>query len=276
MKHHFVWVMLVTLVCLLGTSVAGVRASTAVVVPRAAMIIVATDNTRQVVLDVGDAHAPVETLLIPPAVLLEADASSPLPTIVQQLMVPTTTQKFLLLRGEPTAIPAPTLTPYIPREVVPLTIVPPNQIQSDRQRTGARFVRLTCAGCAPDWELPVLNQLPAYAPIVVYAPGRVTLPGAWLIQIKALSGSQLPALGQVVHLFERLPDQELTTITWRAGRVTDATYPPQRLIQVDGRATLLRIVLCMVAVLFCSLASFYLAIAVMRRMHAAVGYKPEQ
>ena len=49
----------------------------------------------------------------------------------------------------------------------------------------------------------------------------------------------------------------------------------ERFREVDGRTQLLRITLCLVGVLLCSLAGFYLAVAVMRRMHAAVGYRPD-
>jgi hypothetical protein len=127
------------------------------------------------------------------------------------------------------------------------------------------------------WPTDFLNMLPPYAPIVVYAPGAVQLSGAALIQILPVtSKSSVPALGDVVHLFERLPDAQLASPTWRTGTVSAATYPPKRMVEVDGRMTLLRVVLCLVAVLFSSIASFYLSMAVLRRMHAAVGYKPEQ
>lgn len=274
MNTRVVWCMTLIVVYAVCVQVVPVRAATAV--PRAAMVLIASDNNRQIVLDVGDAQGAVETLVLPAQVQAEVLTNSPLPTIVQQLMVPTTTQNFLLFKGEPTATPAPTMTPYVPRARADVRILPGNQLETDMHHPGARFVSLTCTKCAPDWELSVLNQLPDYAPIVVYAPGRVQLPGAWLIHIKSVPGSSLPTFGNVVHLFERLPDQELSALSWRSGRVNDATYPPERLIQVDGRMTLMRIAFCMVAVLFCSIASFYLALAVMRRMHAAVGYKPEQ
>ncbi|MFM7678772.1 MAG: hypothetical protein ACKO83_07965, partial [Roseiflexaceae bacterium] len=137
--------------------------------------------------------------------------------------------------------------------------------------------QLTCAQCAPTWPTDILAMLPPYAPIVVYAPGAAQLSGAALIHILPVtSSSNVPALGDVVHLFERLPDQQLASPTWRAGTVSAATFPPKRMVEVDGRMTLLRVVLCLVAVLLSSIASFYLCMAVLRRMHAAVGYKPEQ
>ena len=168
------------------------------------------------------------------------------------------------------------MTPYVPRTVAEVTVLPPNRVQTAPQDVGSRFVAVACATCPPRWEVALLNQLPAYAPMVIFAPGAVQLHGAWLIHIMPVSDAELPALGDVVHLFARLPDQRIEAPTWQSGRVVAATYPLERRVEVDGRVTLIRIVFCLVAVLFCSIASFYMAMAVMRRMHAAVGYKPEQ
>ncbi len=244
--------------------------------PQAAMLIIASDDTRQLIIDVGDARADRETLNLPAVVRARPLSESPLPALVQQFMVPTVTQKYLLLKGEPTATPAPTATPYLPRQTASFRIQAPNTLDTPAGQAGARFVELTCPQCPPAWESSILAQLPAYAPIIVYAPGAVTLPGAWLIHIQPVDTPALPPLGRVVHLFERLPDEALAQATWRAGDVAPATYPARRMLQVDGRMTLLRIVFCLVAVLFSSIASFYLSMAVLRRMHAAVGYKPEK
>jgi len=50
--------------------------------------------------------------------------------------------------------------------------------------------------------------------------------------------------------------------------------PVEQFAYRDGRSRLLTVVLCLVGVLFLSVSSFYLSLAVMRRMHAAVGYNP--
>jgi hypothetical protein len=63
-------------------------------------------------------------------------------------------------------------------------------------------------------------------------------------------------------------------VSWQS-TVTEIKQAPERFREVDGRTQLLRITLCLVGVLLCSLAGFYLAVAVMRRMHAAVGYRPD-
>lgn len=253
-----------------------VQAAPQVITPHAAMLVIAADDTRRLTLDLGDARASEETLDIPAGAVLTPRTESPLPAIVAQLMVPATTQNYLLFKGEPTATPAPTQTPYVPRVVAQITVQPPNRIQTTLAAAGARFVDVSCDTCQSGWEQALLNQLPAHAPIVIYAPGAVQMNGAWLIHVTPVTGTDMPALGDVVQLFARLPDQQIEAPTWRSGRVVAATYPPERRVEVDGRATLARIVFCLVAVLFCSLASFYMALAVMRRMHAAVGYKPEQ
>lgn len=274
MKHIFRWS---TLVLLWWAIVGGfpAYAETPAARPRAAMIVIAADDSRRLVLDLGDAAASYERLATTAPVEVVARASSPLPVVVQQLMIPTTSKNLLLFKGEATATPALTQTPYVPRVSAQFVVAPDAQIQTDMRTPGARFVELTCALCPAQWELAYLNQLPDYAPIVVYAPGIPDVTGAWLIHVKSVAGSDLPTLGTMVSLYERTPAQPITAVQWRAGTTPNATYPPERLVQVDGRSTLLRITLCLVAVLLCSIASFYLSLALMRRMHAAVGYKPE-
>ncbi len=276
MKHSLRWLFGALIsACMLVPHMV-VQAAPHMAIPQAAMLVIAADDTRRLTLDLGDARAPEETLDIPAGAVLTPRMDAPLPALVQQLIVPSTTQNYLLFKGEPTATPAPTQTPYVPRAGASFTVQPPNRVQTEMSALGARFVDVTCATCQPGWEVSLLNQLPVHAPIVVYAPGAVQMNGAWLIHIMPVSDADMLQLGAVAHLFERLPDQQIAAPTWRNGRVSEATYPPKRRVEVDGRATLARIVFCLVAVLFCSLASFYMALAVMRRMHAAVGYKPEQ
>lgn len=270
-------ILVLVLGCALYATMPQVYAQTPVVQPQAALIVIAPDDSRSLVIDLGDARNDIEQLALPPAVHARALPDSPLPRIVAQLMVPSISTRYLLLKGEATATPAPTQTPYVPRPMAQFTLQDAMVLTSKDAALGARFVQLTCAQCDPTWPTDILNMLPPYAPIVVYAPGAVQLSGAALIQILPVtSKSSVPALGDVVHLFERLPDAQLASPTWRTGTVSAATYPPKRMVEVDGRMTLLRVVLCLVAVLFSSIASFYLSMAVLRRMHAAVGYKPEQ
>ena len=273
--HRVTWV--VMLGWALYATMPQTYAQSPAVQPQAALVVIAPDDSRSLVIDVGDARTEREQLVLPPAVHAGAVPDSPLPRIVAELMLPSTPARYLLFNGEATATPAPTQTPYVPRPVAQYTLQDSILLTTNDAAPGARFVQLTCAQCAPTWTTDILNTLPAYAPIVVYAPGAVQLSGAALIHVLPVtSNSGVPALGDVVHLFERLPNQQLASPTWRAGTVSAATFPPKRMVEVDGRMTLLRVVLCLVAVLFSSIASFYMSMAVLRRMHAAVGYKPEQ
>ena len=111
---------------------------------------------------------------------------------------------------------------------------------------------------------------------MVYANGRVEMAGAWLIRVQPVNDTYLPALATVAHLFERLPDSPIAGLTWRKGTSKAESFPPERFVEVDGRQKLGRVLVCLMGVLFCSLASFYIGVAVMKRMHAAVGYRPEQ
>ncbi|MFM7680171.1 MAG: hypothetical protein ACKO83_15140, partial [Roseiflexaceae bacterium] len=88
-------------------------AQSPVVQPQAALIVIAPDDSRSLVIDVGDARTDIEQLALPPAVQARALLDSPLPRIVVQLMLPSTATRYLLFNGEATATPAPTQTPYV-------------------------------------------------------------------------------------------------------------------------------------------------------------------
>lgn len=251
------------------------------IVPQAALVVIGADDTRTVVVDLGMATSIRETWELPLTVQAAVIDSAPLPLVVQQLMLPTNNRNLLIFSGAATATPAATATAYVPNPVMPFVLgehVDGHIIINNPADVGGshRFVQLTCVNCASDWELAVLNQLPTYAPIVVYANGRVEMPGAWLIRVQPVSDTNLPALATVAHLFERLPNSPITAITWRNGATPAQSFPPERFVEVDGRQKMGRVLVCLVGVLFCSLASFYIGVAVMKRMHAAVGYRPEQ
>ena len=251
------------------------------IVPQAALVVIGADDTRTVVVDLGMATSVRETWELPLTVHATIIESSPLPSVVQQLMLPTNNRTLLIFTGAATATPAPIATAYVPNLVVPFMlgehvdghIVINNPADVAGQH---RFVQLTCANCASGWELTVLNQLPTYAPLVVYANGRVEMTGAWLIRVQPISGTNLPVFASVAHLFERLPNSPITAMTWRKGATRAESFPPERFGEVDGRQKMGRVLVCLMGVLFCSLASFYIGVAVMKRMHAAVGYRPEQ
>jgi len=251
------------------------------IVPQAALVVIGADDTRSLVVDLGMATSARETWELPLTVQATVIDSSPLPLVVQQLMLPTNNRNLLIFSGAATATPAATATAYVPNPVMPFMLgehVDNRIVINNPADAGGhhRFVQLTCANCASGWELTVLNQLPVYAPIVVYANGRVEMPGAWLIRVQPVSDTNLPALATVANLFERLPNSPITALTWRNGATPAQSFPPERFIEVDGRQKMGRVLVCLVGVLFCSLASFYIGVAVMKRMHAAVGYRPEQ
>jgi hypothetical protein len=113
-----------------------------------------------------------------------------------------------------------------------------------------RFVQLTCANCAVGWELAILNQLPTYAPIVVYANGRAEMAGVWLIRVQPIKGTDLPALATVAHLYERLPNSPVTALTWRKGATRAEAFPPERFVEVDGHQRMGSVLVCSSAYCF--------------------------
>jgi hypothetical protein len=54
-----------------------------------------------------------------------------------------------------------------------------------------------------------------------------------------------------------------------------AIRTPVRTVTADGTQTLLRVVFCLVAVLFLSISSFYGALALTKRMQRAVDFRPD-
>lgn len=268
-------------VALWGFSLSQAAATDSQVIPQAALVVIDASDVRTVVVDLGAATGIREIWQLPVSVQATVIESSPLPAIVQQLMLPINNRDLLIFDGADLATPAPTATAYVPSLVVPFAlgertdtgIVINNPVDVGGQQ---RFVQLTCPNCASGWELAVLNQLPSYAPLVVYANGRADMTGAWLIHVQSVSDTDLPALATVVHLFERLPNSPIGALTWRNGTARAEAFPPERFVEVDGRQKLGRVLVCLMGVLLCSVASFYIGVAVMKRMHVAVGYRPEQ
>lgn len=253
------------------------------VAPVAALVFVADDASITIHVDLGDAGALMQQWQISSEVSLRTLSDSPLPILVDALQLPVRTKDYLLLNGEPTPQPMPTVTPYARRESMPFmltertadtaTVVIPADISS----RGHRFVELTCVTCAPGWEQVVLAQLPDQAPIVVVAPFVAQIDGAWRIKAQPvrMNGELSDDAEARATLFVRQNDRPVSGVTLTDMRQI-ADTPIEQFTYVDGRSRLLRVVLCLVAVLFMSVSSFYLSIAVMRRMHAAVGYNPNE
>lgn len=253
------------------------------VTPVAALVYVADDATVTMHVDLGDAQSAMQQWEIAADVALNPLNDSPLPTLVESLQLPVRTKDYLLLNGEPTPQPVPTLTPYVRRSSIPFMVAERTTemasvvIPADSTSNGHRFVEVTCAPCALGWEQRVLAQLPADAPIVVVAPFVAQIDGAWRIKAQpATVDGQLADDGAMrATLFVRQKDSPIGVV-----QVTDmrevADTPVEQFVYLDGRSRLLTVVLCLVGVLFLSVSSFYLSLAVMRRMHAAVGYNPNE
>ena len=246
--------------------------------PQALMIIVEANQQLRVHVDLGMARSMQEQWQVPLGSQVVDVPTSPLPRVVEALMLPVNQRRLLRFDGKPTQTPAPTATAYVLRDSQPFMLRQVgNQVTVliPADSSGMhRFVELTCAECPDDWVLPLVNQLPEEAPVVVFAPGTSEWPGLWRIQSKAVDGGDLPPLAAAVTLFERTADPVTAMVSWQS-TVTEIKQAPERFREVDGRTQLLRITLCLVGVLLCSLAGFYLAVAVMRRMYAAVGYRPD-
>lgn len=249
--------------------------------PVAALVFVADDATVTMHVDLGDAQSAMQQWDISADVVLNPLPDSPLPTLVETLQLPVRTKDYLLLNGEPTPQPIPTITPYVRRSSIPFMVADRTAetasvvIPADSTSVGHRFVEVTCAPCAPGWEQRVLAQLPTDAPIVVVAPFVAQIDGAWRVKAQPVTiDGQLVDQGSArATLFVRQKDSLIGSV-----QVTNlqqvADTPVEQFSYRDGRSRLLTVVLCLVGVLFLSVSSFYLSLAVMRRMHAAVGYNP--
>lgn len=249
--------------------------------PVAALVFVADDATVTMHVDLGDAQSATQQWEIAADVALSTLPDSPLPTLVETLQLPVRTKDYLLLNGEPTPQPVPTLTPYVRRSSIPFMVADRTAemasvvIPADSTSNGHRFVEVTCVPCASGWEQLILAQLPDQAPIVVVAPFVAQIDGAWRIKAQPVSvdGQLADDADARATLFVRQKDTPIGAV-----QVTDlrqvADTPVEQFAYRDGRSRLLTVVLCLVGVLFLSVSSFYLSLAVMRRMHAAVGYNP--
>lgn len=255
------------------------QAAATSMLPQALLVVVDSDtDTMSVHVDLGASSDVPQTWQLPAGAQVQVLRDSPLPDAVEALTVPSKMRRWLRFDGKPTATAAPTPTPYVRGTVdgtLDVTQRDASLAVAPAQRGAQhRFVEIRCATCDAEWVLIIMNQLPRYAPIVVYAPGAVDWPGLWRIQAKPVAETSLPALGQVVTLFERTSESVQSRPTWN-GQRTRVTQPPERFVEADGRIQLMRLTVCLVGVLLCSLAGFYLAVAVMRRMHAAVGYRAD-
>ena len=282
---RLVFVPVVMAVLLFGSALMGVPSvaaqQTVSLNPVAALVFVADDATVTMHVDLGDAQSAMQQWEIEADVVLNPLPDSPLPTLVESLQLPVRTKDYLLLNGEPTPQPIPTITPYVRRSNIPFMVAERTDemasvvIPADSTSAGHRFVEVTCATCTLGWEQRVLAQLPADAPIVVVAPFVAQIDGAWRVKAQpvTIDGVLTDEGAARSTLFVRQKDTPIGAV-----QVTNlqqvADTPVEQFAYRDGRSRLLTVVLCLVGVLFLSVSSFYLSLAVMRRMHAAVGYNP--
>lgn len=278
--HRWVTGVSLSVVILLSTLTTPIMAASPIT-PVAALVFVDETGVMVLHVDLGDARSMHETWRAPAPLRLRALDASPLPGLVQSLQRPAVRDEYLLLNGEPTPQPQPTSTPYVPRSAIPFMLGDVNadavdvHIPADSSSTGHRFVEVTCVECPSDWAQQVLSQLPDAAPIVVVAPFVAQMDGAWRISATAVTTEgRIDQMADArATLFERLASQPIGNVEMTAQREMRDS-PRVEYDYIDGRSRLLRVVICLVAVLFLSVSSFYLSIAVMRRMHAAVGYNP--
>lgn len=248
--------------------------------PVAVLAYVAEDGSVTLHVDLGSPQQYAEQWRVPAQAQLRDLTTSPLPALVEALHLPPQKKDYLLLNGEPTPRPLPTVTPYVASESVPFMLTDRTSshvtvvIPADVSTRGHRFVEVTCVACESGWVRTILSQLPDQAPVVVVGAFVAEIDGAW--RIKALpvtfDGVVRDQGDARATLFVR---QSLPIGSVRLSNQRDIADTPLVAYQYrDGRQRLLTVVLCLVGVLFMSVASFYVSIAVMRRMHAAVGYTP--
>lgn len=241
--------------------------------PRSALLDVT--NPTETVLSLAFAMTDVPQTFLVPAGVSVSDGTAAAALFSQyatQYPLSVTDASLLRFGGnlEPTAIP--TITPFaLGALAADAGSANPAgaQITLPAGAAGAHVVwSFRCAvTCAADWYVGLLRRLPAYAPVYAIGQAALTCPGLATVQavqapqhvVTVLSTLEQPPLG-VCQALPALP----TAVT-----------PPVRTITVDGTMTLLRLVFCLIAVLLLSIGSFYGALALTKRMHAAVGFRPE-
>jgi hypothetical protein len=284
MRSVLSWFGLLVGVVVLFVAVAPVTAQTTSLTRAVAVLaLIGDDGAMTLHVDLGNADAMTQPWPVPTGAQIRELADSPLPVMVETMQLPVRSKDYLLLNGEPTPVPMPTLTPYIRRDIVPFMLgersadVVQVVIPADVNSNGHRFVEVSCLQCDAGWEQFVLAQLPADAPIVVVAPFIAEIAGAWRIKAQPATADGRFDAGAMYRatLFERQSATPVGAIMRTDLRQVSDTHR-EKFRYIYGRSRLLRVVLCLVAVLFMSVSSFYLSIAVMRRMHAAVGYNPNE
>lgn len=250
-----------------GTSAAGTVAT-----PFAALLTYPTQGQPVVSLVFHPGAAP-QAIALPAGVsaVTQPDAAMLLADALTQYPFDVTDSAVLRFDGnlEPTAIPTITPVRYDGVAAQPLDAAGAALVVPAGDRTATVVLSVACAGaCASDWYAPLLARLPAHAPVVVIAAQTAACAGLWQVRAAAQTN-------QVVTILTTMPDRAVGACSFSAV-LPAAVTPPTRVVTADGTITLLRVVFCLVAVLLLSVSSFYGALALTKRMHAAVGFRPEE
>ena len=244
------------------------------VTPRVAMLDFGSDGAVTVTIEVGGTEEPNAAVILPDGTIVRRDESGRMGSLLEQLVVPYETSEVLEFRGVLDATQVPTLTPY--RRVTPAS---GNVVQrgttlelQPASKDSAFMLSITCPQCAAGWYSTVLSQLPAYAPVLVLADGVADCTGLWRVRADRTQAIDATLPARVVTLLT-VQDAAAVDVCQIGTAQTAAITAPVRVVIADGTQTLLRVVVCLVGVLLLSVASFYGALALTKRMHSAVGFR---
>lgn len=242
----------------------------------AALLSVASDGSVLVVLELSVRDTTAVRLLLPAGAIARRDESDTLGRLIERYAVPLETSEMLEFNGKLDATAIPTLTPYVRSPLAPgrltqsgATLTLPQAIDGSTVT-----IRVECTGCTDQWYVPLLQQLPAYAPVVVIGSGVATCAGLWRVQAQpdADIGSGYGPGVVTMMVVENIAGIAPCMI---GTEQSAAIHAPVRTVTADGTQTLLRVVFCLVAVLFLSISSFYGALALTKRMHRAVDFRQD-
>jgi hypothetical protein len=266
------------LVCVIPAalwSVGHTKAAT-VVTPHAALVDIHPNGEVTLMIELHGA-AEVQTILtLPAGASAQPVDSDQMGRLLERYVVPFETSEILEFNGVLDATQIPTMTPYLRATPAAGTV---NQVGTlvnlPAVSSGAVYtLAVVCPQCANAWYVAVLAQLPQYAPVIILGNGVADCVGMW--RVRAARDGDLGA-GMPTRVVSLLTIKDAGMV---GGCATSAAQSadvavPVRIVTADGTQTLLRLVLCLVGVLLLSVASFYGALALTKRMHSAVGFRRE-
>ncbi len=248
-----------------------------VAVPQAALLEIQPDGSVMLVVEITAANSEAPMLVLPTGAIAQRDTTDILVNLIERYAVKLETSEVLQFNGVLDATAIPTLTPYARSKPVSGAISQDGSSLRLPVTPVGMSIRMAirCTGCAADWYRPLLQQLPTYAPVVVIGAGVAHCPGLWRVQANTDVDTGAGRAGEVVTMLSVQNTSLIDRCT-----ITDAKYAavaaPIRVVTADGTQTLLRVVLCLVVVLLLSISSYYGALALTKRMHSAVGFRPEK